>query len=741
MPTDFRCTASSRSSKSPAVALVAAIIALASPAFSANTPSCPVVAAHELTPAEDAYSHSHYAEARQLYTQLLATNPHDQNASAGLVHTLLRQGSLSEAADQAAKGVADDPHSAVALTAQAEVQLRLGQPWLALDTLKAATETNPCYARARLIHSRVMRIDSMYASERADIQAAYEIDPNDPDIKHAYLSTAQAAHDIESISQSLENSKDLDAASRKMAEESIRAHLPLLSENNQTCQVLPTAASATLPLQPSRQDGKHIDGYRLQVAFPKSSGSLQVDTAASGLFISRAMADANGFQPSADGPAGTVLADSVRIGPLEFRNCTVGVTDTPFAGKADGFIGTDMFAQWLITMDEPQEKLILDALPKQAGVVPGDRANYPELKGFMPVYHRQQYLMVPVTLNNKTRQLFILDTGIRFTTMTPEVAHSISTTKANFTNPMQTVSGATLQVYRDAFDFQLANLSLTHQSHILVFDPSTVRQNSGMLVAGMLGFDMLHSMVIHLDYRDGLVKLDTTDQNLLMASAKEGAAVQANSPAASPLNERADDKRQTECPALGDQDRLTKTAIIATITGTLDSAHLKPGKEFNVKVGNGWESSQCTLEPDSLLYGHVVSASSSKDAGSELGLSFDQAECGGRAKKEVSLRLLGVVAAPDASDHFHNAMPAEVEPGKGREISSTAAAIGSFVLDMNLNPGGPPKTIHPGIVVGLPKIKLEPQGGPGCSAMLTSTDRSLRIGTGVTLLLDLLVSK
>jgi hypothetical protein len=60
---------------------------------------------------------------------------------------------------------------------------------------------------------------------------------------------------------------------------------------------------------------------------------------------------------------------------------------------------------------------------------------------------------------------------------------------------------------------------------------------------------------------------------------------------------------------------------------------------------------------------------------------------------------------------------------------------------MELNPGGPPHTVRPGIVVGIPKVKLEPQGGPGCSARMISTERSVQLGTGAELLLVVSVAK
>ncbi len=119
--------------------------------------------------------------------------------------------------------------------------------------------------------------------------------------------------------------------------------LPLLSESSQTCKSSPQLDAATIPLQPSMQDGRHVDGYRLEVGLPKGKVLLGVDTAASGVYLSRAVAQANGFEYRLGDPADTMHADSLEIGPLTFRDCVVGVSDTPFPGKGAGTIGTDLF--------------------------------------------------------------------------------------------------------------------------------------------------------------------------------------------------------------------------------------------------------------------------------------------------------------------------------------------------------------------------------------------------------------
>lgn len=719
---------SPRQSFSPLRALctVSGILALTVSAFG-QSGACPAVAASSPTPAQTAYAADHLLQAKELYEEAILAHPNDLQLSAALVSILLQENQFAQAATQANKSVAEHPNSAVALTSLAAVQLHQGQPWLALDTLKTAEAADSCYAPIHLVRSQILRIDSMYASERAEIQAAYAIDPTDPDIRHAWSNVVSPANEVESIDQSLSNLKDIDAESRKKAEDTVRSYMPLFSENNQTCQILPAAVPAEFALEPSRQDSKHIDGYRLEVGFAKKNGRLQVDTAASGLFISKALADENGFQPGLGDPPGTVRVDEAHIGPLEFRDCIVGVSDAPFPGNADGFVGTDMFAQWLITLDHPAAKLILAPLPRQKGVLPGDRVAYPELQGFMPVYHRHQFLMVPVTLDNKTRKLFILDTGIRFSTMTPEAAHSVSNMKVNFTNTARTVSGATLQIYRDNFDFQFADLTLAHQDHIIELDPAAIERSTGIEVAGMLGFDMLHSLVLHLDYRDGLIRVDSPS-GPSRSFAKGPSGTMKNSEVGSVAH---------DCESADPGDRPIASTIQAKVTGLIDAAHLKPGKKIFVKIVNEWSFPGCTLPRGSLLYGHVTDARSTKNPDSStLSLVFDQGECGGGQKKPLSLTIIGLIASPDQFVGLHSVLPSEVAGG-GRSISALAGDLDSSFPELNLNPGGPPHTVHPGIVVGLPHLKLEPHGGPGCSTRITSTDHTLRLGVGSQMILTM----
>jgi hypothetical protein len=192
---------------------------------------------------------------------------------------------------------------------------------------------------------------------------------------------------------------------------------------------------------------------------------------------------------------------------------------------------------------------------------------------------------------------------------------------------------------------------------------------------------------------------------------------------------------QAACPKLADTEVPTNQVVDARVAGWVDSGHLKPGKEIWLKVAYPIAYQGCTLDGDAVIYGKVMSATSSKDPNSsELSILFDHADCAGQGKKELKFWLIAVVAPADQSTESHNDVPTEVAGG-GRRVSDTAASTAGF--DARLNPGGTPNTVKPGIVVGYPKIKLEPSAGPGCSAKLTSTDKTVHLGTGTEMIMTL----
>lgn len=191
---------------------------------------------------------------------------------------------------------------------------------------------------------------------------------------------------------------------------------------------------------------------------------------------------------------------------------------------------------------------------------------------------------------------------------------------------------------------------------------------------------------------------------------------------------------QAVCPKLADTEVPVNEVVDARVSGWLDSGHLKPGKDIWLNVAYPIAYPECALNGGAVVYGKVISATSKKDPNSsELTIQFNQADCGGK-KKDLKFWLIALVAPPDESNSSHDTMPTEVA-GQGRRIADTSAATGGY--DARLNLGGTPNTVKPGTVVGYSKVKLEPSGGEGCNARLSSTDRNIHLGTGTEMILTL----
>jgi hypothetical protein len=145
---------------------------------------------------------------------------------------------------------------------------------------------------------------------------------------------------------------------------------------------------------------------------------------------------------------------------------------------------------------------------------------------------------------------------------------------------------------------------------------------------------------------------------------------------------------QAKCDTAEDQEIPITSTLEATVTGSLDSAHLKPGREITAQIVTPWQFPSCNLPAKSTLYGHITASSSSKNPdASEMAFVFDHGDCDGRSKKPISLTVIGVVAPSDQYVGMHSALPSEVTGG-GRDISNSVGN-GGVAQDENLNPGGP----------------------------------------------------
>lgn len=353
----------------------------------ARADSCAVITKdHTSSAAEQAFLAADYEKAATLYRTELGSHANDPELTEGLVRVLLRAQKVQEASDTVTAALTANPGSAVLLTAKGEVELRQGVPWDAAKTAAAAFKSDPCQPRVHLLISHLSRLSSMYANAQAEILLAHRLDPNDPDIRGAWIGTLPLRERAAELERYLATPTGDDAEERHREQLGLEHLKKRLNESHKACRLTSTTASTEIPFIELLYDATHIRAFGLQVKMNQHASRLEIDTGAGGLVVSRSVAQHAGLQPfseteiggvgsKADSTGYTAYADSIQIGNLEFRDCMVEVVDNKRMLDIEGLIGMDVFSKFLVTLNYPGRKLKLDPLPPR----PGDIVTTPSL--------------------------------------------------------------------------------------------------------------------------------------------------------------------------------------------------------------------------------------------------------------------------------------------------------------------------------------------------------------------------
>jgi predicted aspartyl protease/Flp pilus assembly protein TadD len=513
--------------------------------------TCNVISAHHPSDAEDAFLHSDYDRAVLLYQAQLQQKPGDTALIAGLAEVLLKQQKVTDAEDLVQKALVQNPKSATLMVALGEAQYRAGTPWLALATVASSIKLDPCNPQARLLDARLLRLNSYYASAADEVSTAHSLDPTNPRIRSRWLDTLPMKDRIAELEAYLSSANGEDPETLKR----LHFYLDYLKqqaiEPHKACRLVSNTDTAQIPFANLMRDATHIRAFGLDVKFNDHEARLQIDTGASGLLISRSVADHAGlkqFSRTEVGGVGsqgtkdayTTFADDIKIGSLEFKDCAVEVLNKGNVVDSDGLIGMDVFSRFLVTLDYPMRKLLLAPLPprpndtsglkptletrgsanedessgnsgaapspKPAAHGPYDRYVAPEMKGWTPVYRIGHDLLLPASLNDGPLKLFILDTGAFSTTVSPEVAREVTKVHSQDYISVHGISGKVDKVYTaDNITFRFANIAQRVED-VVAFSTSTVSKNLDTEVGGFIGITALGQMTISIDYRDGLMK-------------------------------------------------------------------------------------------------------------------------------------------------------------------------------------------------------------------------------------------
>jgi predicted aspartyl protease len=517
-----------------------------------------------------------YAKAEAFYRVELTNKPGSVEATAGLVHALLRHQKVKEAADVVAAALKAAPGSAALISLRGEVELRQGFPWVAAVSATDAFQRDPCLARNYLLLARLDSLSSLHASSLKAITMAHQLDPTDPEIRREWLFTLplkQRLAEAEAYGNSANGNDADDARGWSEYLDTLRKQA---SHPPKACRLVSQVETTQIPFE-FIVKGAHHEGFGLPVKLNNRSSVLAVDTGATGLLISRRVAEHAGLKAfnaeevSGIGDKGSqaaysAFADKIRIGDLEFQDCLVEVLDSnkDVAGDLDGLIGMDVFSDFLVTLDFPGRKLLLGQLPKRPEEMrtvpslktsdgdsdetgdgtaggsaerskevtggtqaaanstarqqtrrgPSDRYIAPEMRDYTQVYRTGQDLLIPTALNGGHPKLFIMDTGSWATTISPDAAREVSKVQRDYMRRVVGVSGEVDNVFlADQVTFTFAYRSQKLDS-VPSLDTANISKALGVEVSGFLGAKTLNLLTIHIDYRDGLVKCEYDPKRL-----------------------------------------------------------------------------------------------------------------------------------------------------------------------------------------------------------------------------------
>jgi tetratricopeptide (TPR) repeat protein len=496
-----------------------------------NSPSASVIS---VAGAEDLLRTGRFDEAALQFEALISAGSQPALAYAGLVRVYLKEKRTADAYTAASKAMQLDPSNPAVQVAMGEVYFRQGKMVEAENEFLPLVKQGSDYARAYLGLARISKAGSYYEQSKRMVDKAHELDPRDPDIRRFWVQTLSLQERIDALTAYLSGMTTDTALERADLERQLQVLRDRAANPDRGCRLTSKVTSMQTNLEPLVYDRQHLRAYGLKVVVNGKPSRLELDTGAGGILINQKLAEKAGVKRIVSsriggvgdkGDAGAYVgyADSIKIGDLEFQNCYVKVVEAKSALDEDGFIGADVFSNFLIDLDFsngkfrlsplpplPDEPTAVTALESGASGTPKlhDRYIAPEMKSYTPVLRFGHMLLIPTRVNDAPPKLFLLDSGAFSNTISPAAAREVTQVYGDSDIVVKGLSGKVNDVFRGKdLTLSFGHLKQRNQD-IIAFDTSALSEGAGAEVSGMLGFNLLRILDTKIDYRDGLVDFE-----------------------------------------------------------------------------------------------------------------------------------------------------------------------------------------------------------------------------------------
>ncbi len=506
--------------------------------------ACSIVRTMVSSRADEALSHGRLDEADKLFTAMLPSS----TGVIGLERTKLQQHKFDEALTLAQKESDAKPADALLLQGLGEVRFRRGEMVEATMAFNKSQNLDVCLARTHYDLWRYLELEGRHKTAQAELEKAHSLAPGDTMITQFWeYSHRKRPTSAERITQYEERMARPDATEEQKTR--LAAAIKSVQVNQRgDCRMATPAEHAKVSLTTfgNVNHQEHNGKAALEVYFNGKKRLLLVDTGASGLSLTKEAASALGLTAEAplriggigdDGAKDAFVThvDSIKIGPMNFQNCQVEVfSASRVLPGLDGLIGTDVFSDFLVTLDFPSMDLKLDPLPKRPGEVagrqtslgtnPDDNAGLtyaetktdpyiaPEMAKWTPVYRAGHFLIMPTNIGNAPKKLFILDTGGSINLISPAAAREVTAVSKDDEVTLRGIGGKVKDTATTGrMTIQFAGVRQKSEG-LMAIDMSSDSRYAGVELAGMLGYETLKQLKMEIDYRDNLVRVTYVDQ-------------------------------------------------------------------------------------------------------------------------------------------------------------------------------------------------------------------------------------
>ncbi|MDR3734726.1 MAG: aspartyl protease family protein [Acidobacteriaceae bacterium] len=430
------------------------------------------------------------------------------------------------------------PANSEALVELGEVKMRMGYLDEVVDLVNHAIQLDTCNPWAHYAASRYLELNGMYAKARTQLKMAHTLAPDDPMISHSWERANSAPKTPEETIAKLKEElakPDLTEERKSGITFALKAAGTMQHGDCRVVNPLSEMVTKMLPMSHGIINTPYdIYGLGLEVTLNNKKRRFLLDTGASGLLLSRSAAVAAGLTPEFevktngigdDGAAASYVThvDDIKIGSLEFKNCIVRVLEQGRSLDVDGLIGTDVFKDYLVTVDFPQHQLRLSPLPLRPGETAGgeglstgglsqdspwqrqDRYVAPEMKDWDEAFRKGHLLIVPTSIGNAPLKLFVLDSGADRGMISPEAAKLVTGVAIADDHYVRGLSGK-VKTVKEADRVMIAFAGVKQMTEKMTsIDLTRQSQSTGVEISGFIGFPTLRQVTLAIDYRDNLI--------------------------------------------------------------------------------------------------------------------------------------------------------------------------------------------------------------------------------------------